>query len=100
MAHTTIRITQELHALLKRIAAAEDRSMQSPLERAMEEYRRREFEDDFDAAYSRLRRDEQGWTEFRKELSAWDSTSMDGLVVRESPAKPGKGKRRRKKGRR
>lgn len=45
----------------------------------MEEYRRRRFLEEVNAAYAALREDPEAWSEIEEERSAWDATLGDGL---------------------
>jgi len=66
------------------MARAEHDSMQSVLEKAVEEYRRRRFLEDVNAAYLLLKEDPEAWKELEEERSAWDATLADGLPEGES----------------
>lgn len=60
--------------------------MQTILEHAVEEERRRRFFDEADAAYAKLRAEPEAWAGYQDELALWDSTLMDGL--KEEPPYP------------
>ncbi len=45
----------------------------------IEQERRRQFFDDFDKAYAKLRSDSKIWDEELKERQEWDCTLMDGI---------------------
>lgn len=49
------------------------------LEKAVEEYRRKRFLEDLDAAYAELQEDPEAWDAYQAELKVWDATLMDGL---------------------
>jgi predicted transcriptional regulator len=76
---TTVRISDAAREILKQEAHTSGRSMQAVLEDAIEHYRRRRFIADVNAAYSRVREDEQAWGEMLEERKAWDATIEDGL---------------------
>lgn len=79
MGHAMVRISEQTHQTLRDMARAEHDSMQSVLDKAVEEYRRRRFLEDVNAAYAALREDPEAWKEVEEERSAWDATLGDGL---------------------
>ncbi|HEX5717587.1 MAG TPA: toxin-antitoxin system protein [Thermoanaerobaculia bacterium] len=84
MGHAMVRISEQAHQTLREMARTEHDSMQAVLEKAVEEYRRRRFLEDVNAAYLALREDPEAWKELEEERSAWDATLMDGLPEGES----------------
>jgi predicted CopG family antitoxin len=84
MGHAMVRISEQTHEHLREIARAEQESMQSVLEKAVEVYRRRRFLEDVNAAYGALRENPEAWKEVEEERSAWDATLEDGLPEGES----------------
>lgn len=54
--------------------------MHSILEKTVEEYRRRHFLEDVNAAYAALRKDPEVWKAVEEERSDWDVTLGDGLL--------------------
>ena len=79
MASTTVRITEETHELLRKLAAATGEPLQKVLERAVENYRRQQFFAELDVAYERLRADPVAWAEELEERALWETTLADGL---------------------
>ena len=79
MGHAMVRISEQTHQTLRDLARADHDSMQSVLDKAVEEYRRRRFLEDVNAAYAALREDPEAWKEVEEEHSAWDVTLGDGL---------------------
>lgn len=61
--------------------------MQSVLEKAIEEYRRRHFLELVNAAYELERRNEGAWGKLQEERAAWDHTLADGLPPDEPTTK-------------
>jgi predicted transcriptional regulator len=84
MGSATVRISEQTHEALREIARAEQGSMQSVLEKAVEQYRRRRLFEDLDAAYAKLREDSEAWRSIADERKAWDATLGDGLDRGES----------------
>lgn len=80
----TVRISQKTHETLRDLAEQEHESMQTVLDKAIEEYRRTCFFADVNRAYAELQKDEEAWEELQAETAAWDSTLADGLPEGES----------------
>ena len=83
-AHRTpnVRISPRAHQLLQRLAREADESMQSILDKAIEQYRRVEFLRAANQDYANLRRNPKAWKETLREQEIWDQTSADGLDKR------------------
>jgi predicted transcriptional regulator len=79
MGSTTVRVSDETHELLRKLAAATGEPMQRVLERAVENYRREQFFAELNAAYERLRADPVAWEEELAERALWETTLADGL---------------------
>lgn len=79
MTNPTVRISDRAHRTLKDLARRTGQPMQTILDHAIEEERRRMFFADVDAAYGRLRSDPKAWAEYKAEQAVWDTTLMDGL---------------------
>jgi predicted transcriptional regulator len=79
MASTTVRVSEETHELLRKLAAASGEPLQRVLERAVESYRREQFFAELDAAYARLQADPVAWEEELAERALWEATLADGL---------------------
>jgi hypothetical protein len=84
MGQAMIRISDRARQNLREIAELEEEPMQTVLERAVEEYRRRHFLEQVNQAYERLREDPEAWSEIQGEGAAWDATLRDGLPADES----------------
>lgn len=78
MASLTVRIGEESHKALREIAARSGRSMQAVLAKAIEEYRRKSFLENANAAFADLRKDTKAWHREQEERAAWDVTLSDG----------------------
>jgi hypothetical protein len=79
MAHTTVRITEEARELLREMAEAEGSSMQSILQRALEDYRRHRFLDEVNAGFSQLREIPGEWRILDADRGLLDAAISDGL---------------------
>lgn len=82
MSATTVRISLKGHALLRRLAIADEASMSEVLDQALEAYRRQKFLEEAGAAYDVLRRDPRAWKKHQSEMSEWETTLGDGLKGR------------------
>jgi len=78
MRQTTVRIDEETHGVLKRIARAEGQPLHSVLAEAVEGLRRRRFLEAVNHGYADARRS-PGWEGMLAERGEWDYTLADGL---------------------
>jgi hypothetical protein len=76
---SNVRISEESHSTLRSLATEEGETLQAVLDRAIEEYRRRRFWDQVEAAAIELRMDTLAWNGELEERRAWDATLSDGL---------------------
>jgi hypothetical protein len=76
---SNVRISEPTHAALRCLAAEGGETMQAVLDKAVEEYRRRRFWDQVEAAATDFRKDAVAWKEELAERRAWDATIADGL---------------------
>lgn len=74
-----LRISKETHEKLRELARNEGISMQSVLERALDEYQKKQFFDSLDAGFAALKSDPEAWAEELRERRVWENTVMDGL---------------------
>ena len=79
MASAMVRISDHTREALREIAYAEEASMQSVLEKAVEQYRRRRLFEQLDASYAKLQEDPEAWQSLQDERRVWDATLGDGL---------------------
>jgi hypothetical protein len=79
LASATVRISQSARDTLRDLAAKSGESMQTVLEQAIEELRRRRFLEETNAAYAALRQNDEDWESLHEERAAWDATLLDGL---------------------
>ena len=70
----TVRISKETHRVLRELAATDDTSLQTVLERAIETYRRQRFLEEANRQFAALRSDEEAWTIELNERREWDRT--------------------------
>ena len=53
--------------------------MQEILDEAIKDYKKKEFFDNLNNGYAKLKADHKTWAEIEKEREAWDITLKDGL---------------------
>jgi hypothetical protein len=75
----TVRVEPKLHATLRALAAAEQRSIGQVIEEAVDHYQKERFWRALHEGFSRLRADPAAWRAYQEEAALWDSTSGDGL---------------------
>jgi hypothetical protein len=74
-----VRISPRAHNLLRQLAAQEQDSMQSILEKAIEHYRREQFLLGANADFAALKENPQAWEMELQERQLWEQTLADGL---------------------
>lgn len=77
MPSTTIRIRSESHRNLQEIAESSGQSLQDALDQAIEERRRTIYLEGVNSDYAAL--NPKSLVDFKKEMSAWEVTDLDGL---------------------
>ena len=77
MPGTTVRIRSETKLILQELAARTGKPMQTVLDLAIEEYRRRQFLQEANEAYAALRKDPKAWKAELSERKEWDVTISD-----------------------
>jgi len=76
---SNVRINESTHLVLRALAAEVGESMQTVLDKAIEEYRRHCFWNQVETAASELIKDSAAWKEELAERRIWDATLADGL---------------------
>ena len=79
----TVRVEPKLHATLRALAAAEQRSIGQVIEEAIDRYQKENFWHAMHAGFARLRADPVAWREYQEEATLWDSATGDGLEEEE-----------------
>ena len=82
----TVRIRPETHRKLSALARQMETTLPEVLDKAISEFERRQFLEECNAAFARLRADPVAWEEELDERREWDCTVMDGL--RDDPPYP------------
>ena len=83
---TTIRISKDVYIELKKIAEAENKTMQKVVEQAIEEFKRKKFFSVLKETVANYKSDPNNWTEEIEERTLWDNTLTDGLEDTEDEA--------------
>lgn len=74
-----VRISDSSRQVLRQLAKQKGESMQTVLDKAVEEYRRAQMFADADAAFAALKSDPEAWAEEQRERELWAGTLQDGL---------------------
>ena len=78
MAGTQVRVSNTTHQMLRSLATEVGESMQTVLEQAVEQYRRRRFLEGLNQDFKALKENPQAWQEELAERALWDNTLLDG----------------------
>ncbi|HKV42877.1 MAG TPA: toxin-antitoxin system protein [Blastocatellia bacterium] len=80
MSTRTVRITERTHSELVQLASQFNESMQTLMEQAVEDYKRKLFFEQANIAYSNLRDDPVAWRQAQAERELWENNTIaDGL---------------------
>ncbi|MBI1766162.1 MAG: toxin-antitoxin system protein [Acidobacteria bacterium] len=79
MASTQVRISSATHQTLRHLSAEIGESMQTIIEEAIEQYRRRRFLEGLNQDFKALKEDASAWQEELAERALWDNTLLDGV---------------------
>lgn len=75
----TIRVPQETHEQLRRLAASRKQPIGEVVAAAVERLEEDQFWDQMEAEFERLRDDPAAWEEYMAEHREWDVALLDGL---------------------
>ena len=81
MPSATVRISKGTRDTLRNLAAQSGESMQTIIDRAIEEYRRQSFMEEANKAYLALRENHEAWEAELKERREWEATLADNQKV-------------------
>jgi len=79
MSSVNVRVSSQSYQLLKSLAQDFGQSMQSVIDEALEELRRRKILEATNAAFSALKADKKAWNEELNERGLWENTLTDGV---------------------
>ena len=75
----TVDISETAHQTLQDLSKQTGQPLNVLLDKAVEEFRRKQFLEEANRAYAQLKNDPQAWAEELEERRAWDVTLEDGL---------------------
>jgi hypothetical protein len=90
MSDPAVPISESARRKLDDLARRSGRPVVDVLDQAVEEFYRRQFWEQTNAAYAELRADPAAWAAYQAELRLWDGTLMDGLDPAERWADDGR----------
>lgn len=73
-----VRVSDNLHQTLRRLATIQGKSMQMIIEQAVEEHRRKMFMTEMNAAFQALKDNPEAWQAEQDERKIWEQTLTDG----------------------
>lgn len=76
---TTIKVTAETRDRLRKLADAEQSTMEAALAKVLDEAEQARFWQGVKDDYARLQDDPEQWAGYVNELAEWDPTISDGL---------------------
>lgn len=79
MSSVNIRISSNSYQILKTLAQNKGQSMQSIIDQAIEDLRRRKMLEATNSAFSALKADKEVWAEETEERELWENTLLDGI---------------------
>ena len=74
-----VRISSNSYQILKTLSKNKGQSMQSMMDQAIEDLRRRKMLEATNAAFSALKADKLAWQEETEERELWENTLSDGV---------------------
>jgi hypothetical protein len=78
-AMTTIKVSAETRDRLKKLADAEQSTMEAALAKVLDQAEEARFWQGVKDDYARLQDDPEQWSDYLNELAEWDQTVVDGL---------------------
>ena len=79
MQSVNVRISSSSYQILKSLSKGEGQSMQSVIDQAIEDLRRRKLLEATNRAFSELKADKKAWQEEVSEREIWENTLADGV---------------------
>ena len=79
MSSVNVRISSSSYHILKTLSQNKGQSMQSVIDQAIEDLRRRKMLEATNLAFSELRADNAAWQEEIDERGIWENTLSDGV---------------------
>ena len=79
MSSVNVRISSNSYQILKTLSKGKGQSMQSVIDQAIEDLRRRKMLEATNLAFSELKADKSAWQDEAKEREMWENTLLDGV---------------------
>ena len=79
MQSTNVRISSQSYKVLKSLTKEKGQSMQSVIDQAIEDLRRRKVLEATNTAFSALKANKVAWDEESDERGIWENTLLDGV---------------------
>ena len=79
MQSVNVRISSQSYQILKSLSQDKGQSMQSVIDEAIEDLRRRKMLEATNEAFSVLKADKKAWKEELNERELWENTLSDGV---------------------
>ncbi len=79
MQSVNVRISSQSYQILKSLSQDKGQSMQSVIDEAIEDLRRRKMLEATNEAFSTLKADKKAWKDELKERELWENTLSDGV---------------------
>lgn len=79
MSSVNVRISSTSYQILKALSKGNGQSMQSVIDQAIEDLRRRRMLEATNSAFSALKADKTAWQEELDERNEWENTLLDGV---------------------
>ncbi len=79
MQSVNVRISSQSYQILKSLSQDKGQSMQSVIDEAVEDLRRRKMLEATNEAFSTLKADKKAWKEELRERELWENTLADGV---------------------
>lgn len=79
MSSVNVRISSTSYQILKALSKGKGQTMQSVIDQAIEDLRRRRLLDETNLAFSALKADKEAWAIESEERRLWENTLADGV---------------------
>jgi len=79
MASYNVRISANSYQILKTLSQDKGQSMQSVIDQAIEDLRRRKLLEETNQAFNALKTDKKAWKQEIAERELWENTLFDGV---------------------
>lgn len=74
-----VRVSESTHKVLQALSSKEGKTMQDIIDKAIEDYRRKNFLEGLSQDFQVLQEDPDLWKEHEEEIVLWNNTLQDGL---------------------